>query len=180
MLATRTIPRPVTSRAEAFSALTDRHLDGAYRLAAVVLDDALEAEDAVHDAAIAAWRSFPQLRDPARFDAWFSRIVVNQCRDRLRARRRRPVVALITGRDHGQDGMPDPSERVATRDALGRAFSVLDPEEQIVVAMRFGRDLTVDDIAERMGIPSGTVKSRLHHSLGRLRTALAIAEGSDD
>ena len=53
---------------------------------------------------------------------------------------------------------------------------MLDPDERIVIVLRFWRDLTVDDIAERTGTPSGTVKSRLHHALGRLRTALTIAE----
>jgi len=177
MLATRAIDRGVTSRAEAFSALTDRHLDGAYRLAAVILGDALEGEDAVHDAAVVAWSSFGQLRDEARFDAWFGRIVINQCRDRLRARRRRPTVGLVGLVGQPANGsVPDPSGPFAARDALERAFAVLEPDEQIVVALRFWRDLTVDQIAERVSIPSGTVKSRLHHALGRLRTAIRVEE----
>jgi RNA polymerase sigma-70 factor (ECF subfamily) len=178
MLASAVRDRLVTSAADEFAALTERHLDGAYRLATVILGDAMEAEDAVHDAAIAAWRGWSSLRDPDRFEAWFSRIVVNGCRDRLRARRRRPIVELtperggeVVGRDR-----PDGIESLAARDALARAFEVLDPEERIVIALRFWRDLTVDDIAERTATPSGTVKSRLHHALGRLRTALTIAE----
>jgi RNA polymerase sigma factor (sigma-70 family) len=81
-------------RAELFARLADRQLDASYRLAAVILGDALEAEDAVSDATLAAWRSFGSLRDLARFDAWFARILVNGCRDRLRRRRRRPIVDL--------------------------------------------------------------------------------------
>jgi RNA polymerase sigma-70 factor (ECF subfamily) len=53
---------------------------------------------------------------------------------------------------------------------------VLDPDERIVVVLRFWLDLTVEAIAERTGTPGGTVKSRLHKALGRLRTALTIAE----
>ena len=87
MLATGVRDRLVRDRADEFGALTERHLDGAYRLATVILGDSMEAEDAVHDAAIAAWRSWSSLRDPERFEAWFSRIVVNACRDRLRSRR---------------------------------------------------------------------------------------------
>ena len=115
-----------------------------------------------------------QLRDEARFDAWFGRIVINQCRDRLRARRRRPTVAWRARPTSGS--VPDPSGPLAFRDALERAFAVLEPDEQIVVALRFWRDLTVDQIAERVGIPSATVKSRLHHALGRLRTAIRVEE----
>jgi len=174
MLATRTIDRSVTSRAEAFSALTDCHLDGAYRMAAVILASQLEAEDAVHDAAVIAWQSFGQLRDPARFEAWFGRIVVNQCRDRLRARRRRPVGWLAA--DPPDRLIPDASEPLAARNALGRALAVLEPDELTVVALRFWRDFTLDQIAERVGIPVGTVKSRLHHALGRLRTAIQVEE----
>ena len=58
-------------RADTFRGLVDQHLDRAYRLAGVILNDRIEAEDAVHEAAVAAWRGFVGLRDPARFDAWF-------------------------------------------------------------------------------------------------------------
>jgi hypothetical protein len=63
-------------RADAFRGLVDRSLDASYGLAAVILNDRIEAEDAVHDAAVAAWRGFDSLRDPDRFDAWFRRILV--------------------------------------------------------------------------------------------------------
>ena len=178
MLASAVRDRLVTGAADEFAALMEQHLDGAYRLATVILGDAIEAEDAVHDAAIAAWRGWSSLREPDRFEAWFSRIVVNGCRDRLRARRRRPIVELTPERSGEVEGSArtDGIDSVAARDALARAFEVLDPDERIVIALRFWRDLTIDDIAERTGTPSGTVKSRLHHALGRLRTALTIAE----
>ena len=62
--------------------LTAARLTRAYRLAGIVLGDPSEAQDAVHEAALQAWRHWHELRDPARFDAWFDRILVNQCRDR--------------------------------------------------------------------------------------------------
>ena len=178
MLATAVRDRLVTDATEEFGALIERHLDGAYRLATVIIGDAMEAEDAVHDAAIAAWRGWSTLRDPDRFEAWFRRIVVNACRDRLRSRRRRPIVELTPDRIGEAVGLARQNgiESVASRDALARAFAVLDPDERIDIVLRFWRDLTIDGIAERTGTPSGTVKSRLHHALGRLRTALTIAE----
>lgn len=172
MLAREAVKRPVNDRADAFAAVLDRQLDSGYRLAAVILGDPVEAEDAVHDAAVAAWRAWHQLRDPARSEAWFTRILVNQCRDRLRARRRRHGVAPATPAIAADAAGP-----LAARDAIERALAVLDPDEQLVVVLRFWRDLTVDQIAERLGIPAGTVKSRLHHALGRLRTALRVDEG---
>jgi RNA polymerase sigma-70 factor (ECF subfamily) len=178
MLATGVRNRLVTERADEFSALTERHLDGAYRLATVILGDAMEAEDVVHDATIAAWQGWSSLRDSDRFEAWFSRIVVNACRDRLRSRRRRPIVELTPERlgELAGPGRGDGIESIAVRDAVARAFAVLDPDERIVVVLRFWRDLTVEAIAERTGAPAGTVKSRLHHALRRLRTALTISE----
>ncbi len=163
----------IDARSDAFRRLVDRHLDGAYRLAAVILDDRVEAEDAVHDATVAAWRSFASLRDADRFEAWFRRILVNGCRDRLRARARRSVVDV--GRELVESEHPlvaDAAERTATRDALDRSLASLDADHQVVVALRFGADLTVPAIAEALGIPEGTVKSRLHHAMGRLRASM--------
>ena len=167
----------VNAGADAFRRLIERQVDASYRLAAVILGDRVEAEDAVHDAAVSAWRGFAALRDPDRFDAWFRRIVVNGCRDRLRARARRRVVDV--GRELADAEHPrvaDVAEAAAVRDALARAIDSLGPEEQVLVALRFHADLTVPAIAEALGIPEGTVKSRLHHAMGRLRTALQEAD----
>ena len=167
----------VDARSEAFRRLADRHLDGAYRLASVILNDRVEAEDAVHDAAVAAWRAFDDLHDQAKFEAWFRRILVNGCRDRLRMRARHRIVDV--GRELAESEHPavrDASEATATRDVLDRALAGLDADHQVVVALRFHADLTVPAIAETLGIPEGTVKSRLHHALGRLRAAMTEAD----
>ncbi len=159
--------------ADEFTRLADRYLDTAYRLASVVLGDPTEAEDAAHDAAVLAWRRFGTLRDPDRFEQWFCRIVLNVCRDRLRHQRRHPVVELPS--EDGERGglqAPDRAGQLLARDALDRAFARLEPDHQIVVALRFYRDLTVDEVARRLEIPAGTVKSRLHHALRRLRTEM--------
>jgi RNA polymerase sigma-70 factor (ECF subfamily) len=162
------------STLDAFEALTDRCLDDSYRLAAVVLRDQTEAQDVVHDAVLLGWRKFGSLRDPARFDAWFGRIVLNLCRDRLRARRRGQVrdAALVAEIDMGRR---DDFGRVAERDAIAAAFPKLDPDLQLVVALRFYKDLQLEAIAELLGIPLGTVKSRLHTGLKRLRAELERA-----
>ena len=159
---------------DAFEALSDRCLDDSYRLAAVILRDPVEAEDVVHDAVLLGWRKFGSLRDPSRFDAWFGRIVLNLCRDRLRARRRGQVreTALIAEMDMGTRDEFGP---VADRDAIAAAFPKLDPDLQVVVALRFYKDLQLEAIAELLGIPLGTVKSRLHTGLKRLRAELERA-----
>ncbi len=167
-------------RATAFAALLDRGLDSQYRLAAVILGDPIEAEDAVHDAAVVAWRGFAGLRDRDRFEAWFARILINGCRDRLRQRRRRPVVVSIpTTEDAAAPVSQESTSSVATRDMLARAFATLDPDHAVVVALRFYADLTVPEIADRLGIAEGTAKSRLHHALRRLRAFVERAEETD-
>ena len=169
--------RVADERTDAFRRLVDRSPDASYCLAAVILNDRIEAEDAVHDAAISAWRSFDSLREPDRFEAWFRRILVNGCRDRLRSRARHRVIDV--GREVVEGEHPriaDSSEALAARDALDRALAGLDADHQVVVALRFHADLTVLAIAETLGIPEGTVKSRLHHALGRLRAAMTEAD----
>jgi RNA polymerase sigma-70 factor, ECF subfamily len=163
-----------TPTLDAFEALSERCLDDSYRLAAVVLRDQTEAQDVVHDAVLLGWRKFGSLRDPARFDAWFGRIVLNLCRDRLRTRRRGQVreAALIAEIDMGRH---DDFGHVVNHDAIATAFPKLDPDLQLVVALRFYKDLQLEAIADLLGIPLGTVKSRLHTGLKRLRAELERA-----
>ena len=88
-----------------FARLADGQLDTAYRIAGVILGSGGDAEDAAHDAVVRAWRSFATLRDTTKFEAWFQRILVNVCRDRLRKRRRSPVTELdMAGTTVGPDG----------------------------------------------------------------------------
>ena len=170
-------PDRVTDEAASFAVLIEGQLDRSFRLATVILGSAIEAEDAVADAALAAWRSRGGLRDADRFEAWFGRIVVNQCRDRLRARKRHPVTQVaarepdVAG-EGGRGDRADFRDAIHARDALSRAFETLEPDEQIVLALRFWHDLTIEAIADRVGIPTGTVKSRLHHATARLRGAM--------
>jgi RNA polymerase sigma-70 factor (ECF subfamily) len=159
-------------RGQAFARLLHDDLEHYYALAAAILGDVVEAQDAVHDAAVAAWQRFGDLRDHSRFPAWFDRILVNGCRERLRVRPRRPIVDIAVA---GEDALPlgrDPAGAIADADAVERAVRVLDPDHVIVVMLRYEADLTVPQIADRLGIAEGTVKSRLHHARRKMRDAL--------
>lgn len=160
-------------RAAAFRTLVDAALDDAYRRAAVLLANRIEAEDAVHDAAERAWRRWDSLRDAAHFDAWFGRILLNVCRDRLRRRRR---VALIEVRADGFDVVDGASAaalgRIHDRSRVLDALSVLSADERIAIVLRYEADLTVPSIAALTGAPEGTINARLHHGLRRLRSQL--------
>ena len=167
------------ARADAFRRLLEADLLRYYRIAAAMLGDVVEAQDAVHDATVSAWQKFGDLRDQTRFEAWFDRILVNICRDRLRARRRRPVVDLgpLLGTSAVGGTAADPAVSVGAADAVERAMRALDPDHIAVVVLRFEADLTVGAIAQRLGIPEGTVKSRLHTAMGRMRDSMTEDEG---
>jgi RNA polymerase sigma-70 factor (ECF subfamily) len=165
-------------RATAFARLAEDHLDASYRLARAILRDPAEAQDATHDAYVQAWRKWSTLRDPARFEAWFDRILVNTCRNRL-ARSTRWQARDISD-EVALPGSGDPYRQTHDRDALGAALLELSPDHRIVVALRYYLDLTVDQIAQRIGVPPGTVQSRLHYALKRLHAAIDFpgAEGT--
>jgi RNA polymerase sigma-70 factor (ECF subfamily) len=143
-------------------------LDDAHRLATFILRDRVAAEDAVQDAALLAWDRRRSLRDAGTIDGWFTRILVNTCRDELRRRARRPRVVTLD-LETARDSHPD---RPGGDADLGGAIARLNVDEQALLALRFGRELTVPAIAGVLDVPEGTVKSRLHSTLGHLRAAL--------
>jgi RNA polymerase sigma-70 factor (ECF subfamily) len=160
---------PARERADAFSRLLVSSQDRAFRLAAVILGNPDEAEDPVADAALRAWQHVVRLRDPRTFDAWFCRIVVNVCRDRLRGRK--PIVYLT----QDPPGLFDAFEESDERAALMGALAKLTPQHRAVVALHYLEGLTTDEIAARIGVPAGTVKSRLHYGVAAMRAAYDAA-----
>ena len=163
----------MTEGAVDVAGLVTARVPDAYRLARAILQDDAEAEDAVQEASLAAWRRRGTLRESTRFEPWFDRILINQCRDQLRRRRRAIRVAAppIGFEPAG------PQPETGTDADLDRALETLDADHRIVVLLRYWQDRTVDDIADRVGIPAGTVKSRLHHALRSMRASLEASHG---
>jgi RNA polymerase sigma-70 factor (ECF subfamily) len=153
--------RPVT-----FVDLAERVLDDAYRLAGYILGDATEAEDAVQDALTRSWQAWPTLRDQEKFEPWFDRILVNICRDKLRKRRGVRVEEL---NDELAVYIDDPFRASLAKNEVDKLMHVLSPDQQIVVGLRFWKDLSLQQIADVLGVPLGTVQSRLHYALRALR-----------
>jgi RNA polymerase sigma factor (sigma-70 family) len=167
---------PAADEAAEFVRLAQPELQGAYRLAGYLLRSATEAEDAAQDALEKAWQAWPRLRDKDRFSAWFDRIVVNVCTDRLRSRRGVRVLELdetIAAVSNARD----PFREALARDEVGRLVRLLPPDQQIVVGLRFWRDLSLEEIADRLALPLGTVKSRLHYAMRTLRGELDRQSG---
>lgn len=161
---------------EAFEVLATAAADRLYRIATLILRDRQRAEDAVQEALVHAWRELPRLRDLDRFDAWLHRLIVNACADEGRYQRRWSTeVRMVRSEPTTEDG----AAALADRDQLERGFRRLKPEQRAVVVLHFYVGLPIPEIAETLGLPSGTVKSRLHYATVALRAALeADARGA--
>jgi RNA polymerase sigma-70 factor, ECF subfamily len=156
---------------DAFASLVPQVSDGMYAVAFRILRDASLAEDALQNALIAAWRQLPRLRDPDRFEAWVYRVVVNCCY--VEARRSQPLARAVRSIDE-LDGpvAPDPGRAAADRDELERAFRRLPLDQRSVFVLHHYLGLSLVEVAELLGIPAGTARSRLHYASRTLRSAV--------
>ena len=147
---------------EAFEALAISIGDRLFATARLILRDVDRAQDAVQDTFVQAWRALPQLRDPDRFDAWIRRLIVNSCRDMERRSRRWDAHVHVVP---PPDPAGDASRLIADRDQLERDVRRLKSEQRAAIVLRYYLDLTGPEVAETLGIPEGTAKSRLHHAM---------------
>jgi RNA polymerase sigma factor (sigma-70 family) len=156
----------------AFSQLATTAIGGLYRIAHLILRDAELANDAVQNALIAAWRDVRGLRDPDRFDAWLHRLTVRACYRVARSERHRTFTEVPFVPTHQQSSVDDDQRLLAVRDQLERGFRRLSAEERAVLVLRYYLDLPLAEAADIMGIPLGTMKSRLNRATHALRAAL--------
>ncbi len=159
----------------AFSLLAAAVAGSMYDTARLILRSDDRAEDAVQDALIQAWLNIRGLHDPARFDAWLRRLLVRACyraakRHRARALTEVKTIATV------EPWVPDGQGAAAVRDELARGFQRLDPEQRAVLVLHFYLDLTDTEAADALGIPVGTMKSRLNRATSALKSALAAEE----
>lgn len=164
------VERAMRGDKDAFASLAAESVDSCYALAYRILRDPHRAQDASQRAMLGAWRDLPTLRDPARFDAWLHRLVVNACYVELRAERR--WVARV--RTAPADCLPEPdvARYVVARDELDGAFRRLTPDQRAVVVLHHYLGYPLTEIAAMLGISNGTARSRLHRAVIRLRAAL--------
>ena len=144
--------------------------DRLFALAQRILRDVERAEDAVQEALVIAWRDLPGLRDPDRFDAWLHRLVVRSCIAEAKRERRRIANLLVLPVD-----LPmahDAFLNVDDRDQLERGFRRLSPEQRALLVLRHFEGHDLNEIAEMLDIPVGTVGSRLHNAHRAMRAAL--------
>ena len=157
---------------DAFTSLAAEHVDRCFALAYRILRDVHRAQDATQDALLGAWRDLPTLRDPERFEAWLTRLVVNASYVHARRERRwTSRVRFVTPLPEPEPA-PDPAISIVERDALEHGFRLLSPEHRAVVVLHHNLGYPLTEIAEILGIPAGTARSRLHHATRRMRATL--------
>lgn len=144
--------------------------DRLFAIAHRILRDVGSAEDALQDALVIAWRDLPRLRDPARFDAWMHRLLTNVCIAQAGRERRRIANLRVLPMDGA--AAPDELRGIADRDELERAFRRLVPDERAILVLRYFVGYEPTEIAEILGMPPGTIRSRIHHAHRAMRAAL--------
>jgi len=154
----------------AFASLAVAAGDRLHAVAHRILRDIALAEDATQQALLSVWQELPQLRDPARFEAWSYRLLVNACyTEGRKSRHWTPNVRLLSV---DEPMAVDGTSAVVDRDQLERAFRRLSINHRTVVVLHHYLDLPLDRVADIVGAPLGTVGSRLHYATRQLRTAL--------
>jgi RNA polymerase sigma-70 factor (ECF subfamily) len=155
---------------EAFGVVVREHADWLFAVAHRILRDHDRSEDAVQQALVIAWRELPTLRDPDRFEAWLRKLLVRICYEEARRERRWDATVMTL--------LPDEASRIddivslGDRDQLERGFRRLPPEQRAILVMHHYLGLPPADLADTLGIPAGTARSRLHYAHRAMRAAL--------
>jgi RNA polymerase sigma-70 factor (ECF subfamily) len=155
---------------EAFASLAVACGDRLHAVSHRILRDIDLAEDATQQALLAIWRDLPTLRDPARFEAWSYRLLVRACyAEGRRTRQWAPNLGLLAA---DEPPVADALGSVHDRDQLERGFRRLSIDHRAVVVLHHYLDMPLEAVAETLGVPIGTVRSRLFHAMRGLRAAL--------
>jgi len=155
---------------EAFDALARLAGDRCMAIAFRILRDFDHADDAVQAALVTAWREIRALRDPELFEPWLHRILTNACYAEARRRRRWSEAIRVLPVEPVHE--PDEFLSIESRDQLERAFQRLTVEQRAVLVFHHYLGLALPEVADHLGIPLGTVKSRMHHAKRALRAGL--------
>jgi RNA polymerase sigma-70 factor, ECF subfamily len=168
------VERAMAGDHDAFSELAHVSIGRLYVVARLILRDDSRAEDATQEALVAAWRRLAGLRDPDRFEAWLHRLLVNACyREARKGRRLGSIEVNVDTLSLPEAPRTiDEGFNLADRDQIERGFRRLDIDQRTVLVMHYYLGFSLDDAAEVLGVPPGTVRSRLHRAINAMRAAL--------
>lgn len=147
---------------DAFEQLVRRYQDGVYRVALRMLGSRADAQDAVQDTFVRAWRAMPRVRHDSTISTWLYRIVTRQCLDKIAARRpttRLDEVELEAGADPART-----AEHRARLGAVSHAIADLPPEQRAAFVLREFEGLSYQQVGEVLGISLAAVKGRIHRA----------------
>lgn len=175
------LDRDVVERArsgdqEAFADLVHQVSDTLLGVARRILRDPGLAEDVLQNALLTIWRKLPHLRDADRFEAWAFRILVHACYADAPRNRRWASTIRVLHTDVATD--VDDIQKVSDRDELERAFRRLPLDQRAVFVLHHHVGLPLVAVAETLGIPDGTARSRLHYATRALRAAFEHAQAT--
>jgi RNA polymerase sigma-70 factor (ECF subfamily) len=166
----------------AYEEIVHRYQQVAFRTAYVITGSAPDAEEAAQDGFVKAYRALGTFRSGAEPRPWLLKIVANEARNRVRSAGRRHHLELrLAERFRPGDAAPSPeAETVAAEDTrrLLDLVNALSDEDRLVITSRYLLELSGEETAAALGIPEGTVKSRLSRALVRLRTTLGEVSGA--
>jgi RNA polymerase sigma factor (sigma-70 family) len=166
----------------AYEEIVRRYQQVAFRTAYVITGSAAEAEDAAQDGFVKAYRALATFRSGADPRPWLLRIVANEARNRVRSAGRRHQLELRLAEGYRPGGAaPSPEAAALAAEATQRLLSLvneLSGEDRLVIASRYFLELSGEETAAALGIPEGTVKSRLSRALLRLRTRVEEVAGA--
>jgi RNA polymerase sigma-70 factor (ECF subfamily) len=156
----------------AYEELVNAYQGIAFRTAYLIARNASDAEDAAQDGFVKAWRALGRFREGAPFRPWLLRIVANEASNRRRSAGRRVSLALRAAQEPSGDAAPSPEAALLSSEQRAELLAAVDElpnEQRDVVALRYFLGLSEAEVAETLGIPPGTVKSRNARALERLR-----------
>jgi RNA polymerase sigma-70 factor (ECF subfamily) len=173
------VERAAQGDAHAFQALVSRHAAGLFRLACSLVGNRTDAEDVLQETFVGAFRSLPRFERRASFRTWLGQILVRQAASLRRSRATRRTMALDAPHAAVEPSVAGGTSEVDYRADLGEALQQLSPEHREVLVLREFEQLSYDDIAAALGVPRGTVESRLHRARGELRALLEDYQHAD-
>ncbi len=176
------IDRTLAGNGDAFAMLVERYQRKIFRVARSIVRDDVEADTITQDTFVQAYTHLSRFEGRAELETWLTRIAINRSRDALRRRR---FVSLFTLRDDGSesetliepvDDRPDPERQLMSsqlRTAIGRAERGLSAQQKTIFRLRHYENLSLEDIADAMGLKAGTVRAHLFRAIHKIRKELA-------
>ena len=176
------IDRTLAGNGDAFAMIVERFQRKIFRVARSIVRDDMEADTITQDTFVQAYTHLSRFEGRAELETWLTRIAINRSRDALRRRR---FVSLFTLRDDGSeseafiepvDERPDPERQLMAsqlRTAIGKAERQLSAQQKTIFRLRHYENLSLEDIAEAMGLRAGTVRAHLFRAIHKIRKELA-------